>query len=143
MEAIERFTQEHTRKINQTLKARILDRVATTLIPRPYLLLLRAPNERDVVCPIHKWKLCRGKTWGDLFTVELEYGIVLKLDNPFSPTSVFACKYESGLTLKWISYTPDPPKDSLQFLAARALAQSWDKYDEETQQLICNTVAGL
>lgn len=121
------------------MRGRIIDRVAMALLPRACFLLVDMGDGQYNQCPRPKWRLCCGKTWADLYTIEMEEDgakLVLHLDNPFSRTSVFSC----GTDIKLASDVKDPPKDSLQFLAARAMAAAWDQYDEATQQLICDTV---
>jgi hypothetical protein len=143
---VERWVAHRQRQMQLSLRARIIDRVASMLVPRSRFLLLRKPNEEDKPYAVPKWILRTSmQSWDTFFTIEIaaeDEQIVLKLNSIISPSGVFCNELESepGVGLYWASNMPDAPKDSLQFLAARAMAAAWDQYDEATQQLICDTV---
>ena len=137
---LEQWVQSRLRYHQKEMQERIVERVAAVLIPRAYFLKYTDENGEVSAYPIPKWTLRKGTTWGDLFALELPYNLTLILDSCFSKDSVFMlpCKNPKE-TIRLASATPTPRMDSLQFLAAKAMVKAWDEYDEETQQLICDT----
>ena len=138
MESIDRYVQQLKRKMDRRYMDRIQDRVALILIPRSYALVA---NDQSMSFAVPGWILCAGgETWEDLYTLKIGNSITLKLDDPFSENAVFVYRDPTNTTgrrLELATKTPNPPKDSLTFLAARAVVKAWDKYDEETQKDIC------